>query len=118
MTYPELVAAVEAAGLDANRLVDRVRLGRTASENIAYSIVDTPSGLAVLGGMGRGELTELPDDGYRFGSEDDVCDFVWRHIRSNAAPELLSDKDKDLLRQEAADSVARQTAAYEAEHGE
>jgi len=113
MNFSDLVAAVEAAGLNASRLVDRVPSPRTVSANTGYSIVDTESGFAVMAGMGRGEITELPDDGYRFASESDACEFVWRQIRSNASPDLLLEEDKRLLRQEAAASIARQTAAYD-----
>ncbi len=117
MNYPELVEAVRSAGLDAHRLVDRVHDDRRVSESVAYSIVDTPTGLAVVAGMGRGETTELPDDGFRFSMESDAVEFVWRHIRSNAAPETLSEAENEMLRREAEESIARQAAAYEAHDG-
>ncbi|RKR73938.1 hypothetical protein [Frondihabitans australicus] len=117
MNYSDLVTAVQSARLDANRLVDFVSDAGEVSASVAYSIVATGPEFAVLAGMGRGELTELPDDGYRFASESDACEFVWRHIRSTAAPDLLSDDEEELLRREAAESIARQTAAYEAEAG-
>ena len=118
--FEELVVAVSAIGLEARSLVafwDGAR-GEQPLASVAYNIVHTHNGYGVWMGVGRGELAEGPYEGFRFSDEASACAYVWRSIRSDAAPELLSpDEEKEVAR-EAEDSVAHQMATYVANGGE
>lgn len=120
MTYDELVASVASIGLDPRSTVAWVGEGgvETASENVAYNIVRTQSGLAVLMRVGRGQLTEGPWPGYRFTSADDAIKYVWRSARSDVSHDLLSADERVADRLEAEEIILREAAAYEAAGGE
>ncbi len=75
---PRYVACVDARG------------GEVPAAGPAYTIVNESSGFSVVADSGREEPFARPHDGYRFPTESDAVDYVWRMARRAVAPHLLS----------------------------
>lgn len=98
---PHYVARVDAHG------------GEGPAAGPAYTIVNESSGFSVVADSGREEPFARPYDGYRFPTESEAVDYVWRMARRAVAPHLLYPAEVEANRRD-----AEAAAKYRATHAE
>jgi hypothetical protein len=109
--HNQLIEAVAELGLDPDRVVswqDAAQKGQ-ASPEVGYNIIVGAKGTRVLSATGRGSLAEAPYPGYSFTDEAQACEYVWRVVRSRAAPELLTATERETNRRLAEETIAHRS---------
>ncbi|RKR74680.1 hypothetical protein [Frondihabitans australicus] len=105
MNFADLREHVQGLGLDVGRLVSRHTTESRVSGEVGYNIIVGSHGAKILASTGRGGLVPAPYAGFTFPDEEEACSFVWRMIRSQVAPELLTPSEKELIRAEAIETL-------------
>jgi len=103
MDFARLRDAVRGLGLNDLLLISLTRDVRGASPEVGYNLLQQEDGVRILAGNERGQLVEAPYAGCVFADESSACAYVWRRIRTVAAPESLTDEERELNRLEALD---------------
>jgi hypothetical protein len=101
MDFARLRDAVRRIGLNDLLLISLIHDVRGASPEVGYNVLQQEDGIRILAGNERGQLVEAPYAGCVFADESSACAYVWRRIRTVAAPESLTDEERELNRLEA-----------------
>jgi hypothetical protein len=106
MLFDELELELATIGLEPTYAVYAdSRRGERPTAGPAYTIVRETDGFAVFADSGREEPFARPYDGYRFPTESEAVEYVWRMARRAVAPHLLSPAEEEANRRDAEAAV-------------